>query len=340
LKRVRAWEIRGRFGLDALTLVERPDPETGPGQVIVRVGAASLNYRDLLTVQGSYNPKQPLPLVPVSDGAGEVVAVGPGVTRVKPGDRVAGIFAQRWIAGPPTREGMRSSLGGPLDGMLAERVALDAEGVVPVPEHLSFEEAACLPCAGVTAWSALVEQGSLKAGDTLLVLGTGGVSLFALQFAHLLGARVIVTSSSDAKLERARALGATDVVNYRTTPDWAEAVKEMTGGRGADHVLEVGGAGTLAKSLRAVRMGGQLSLVGNLAGLDAHLNLGLVFMQGVRVQGVLVGSRETFEAMNRAIALHRLRPVVDRVFAFEEARAALEHLASQQHFGKVVIRVA
>jgi len=337
---MRAWEIGDQFGLDALRLVERTDPSPGPGQVVVRVEATSLNYRDLLTVQGSYNPKQPLPLVPLSDGAGEVEAVGPGVTRVKAGDRVAAIFAQKWIAGRPTRERMRSSLGGPLDGMLAQRVALDAEGVVPVPEHLSFEEAACLPCAAVTAWSALVEQGGLRAGETLLVLGTGGVSLFALQFACLLGARAIVTSSSDVKLERARGLGAADVINYRTTPDWEKAVKEMTGGVGADHVLEVGGAGTLARSLRAVRMGGQVSLVGNLAGLDAQLNLALVFMQGVRAQGVLVGSRETFEAMNRAIALHRLRPVVDRVFPFEEARAALEYLASQQHFGKVVIRVA
>jgi len=337
---LRAWEIRERFGLDALTLVERKDPVPGPGQVVVRVRAASLNYRDLLTVQGSYNPRQPLPLVPLSDGAGEVESVGPGVARVKAGDRVAGVFAQRWIGGRPTPEVRRSTLGGPLDGLLAERALLDAEGVVALPEHLSFEEAACLPCAAVTAWSALVEHGGLTAGETLLVLGTGGVALFALQFGRLLGARVIVTSSSDAKLERARALGATDVVNYRTTPDWDKAVKEMTGGLGADHVLEVGGAGTLAKSLRAVRMGGQVSLVGNLAGLDAQLNLGLVFMQGVRVQGVFVGSRATFEAMNRAIALHRLRPVVDRVFALDEAREALQHLASQQHFGKIVVRVA
>jgi NADPH:quinone reductase-like Zn-dependent oxidoreductase len=336
---MQAWEIGDRFGLDALRLVERKDLSPGPGQVVVRVRAASLNYRDLLTVQGSYNPKQPLPLVPLSDGAGEVEAVGPGVTRVKTGDRVAGVFAQKWIAGPPSRETMRSTLGGPLDGMLAERVLLDGEGVVPVPVHLSFEEAACLPCAGVTAWSALVSHGGLGAGDTLLVLGTGGVSLSALQFGRLLGARVIVTSSSDAKLERAKALGATDLINYRTTPDWEKAVKEMTGGVGADQVLEVGGAGSLPKSLRAVRVGGQVSLVGNLAGLDAQVNLALIFMQGVRLQGVFVGSRETFEAMNRAITLHRLRPVVDCVFSFEEARAALEHLASQQHFGKVVIRV-
>ena len=336
---MRVWEIGERFGLDALRLVERPDPKPGRGQVVVRVRAASLNYRDLLTVQGLYNPKQALPLVPVSDGAGEVETVGEGVSRVSVGQRVAGIFAQTWIAGRPTRERMRSTLGGPLDGMLAERALLDAEGVVPVPEHLSHEEAATLPCAAVTAWNALVEQGGLKAGDTLLVLGTGGVAVFALQLAHLLGVRVIVTSSQDEKLERARALGAAETINYRTTPDWENAVKALTGGVGVDHVVEVGGAGTLMKSLRAVRMGGTISLIGNLAGLDAQVNLGLVFMQGVRVQGVFVGSRETFEVLNRAIALHRLRPVVDRVFPFEGVGAAFEHLAGQTHFGKVVIRV-
>lgn len=337
---MRAWQIQERFGIDALTLVERDEPHPGPGQVAVRVGAASLNYRDLLTVEGSYNRKQPLPLIPLSDGAGEVVAVGPEVTRVKEGDRVAGIFNQGWISGSPRRELVSSSLGGPLDGMLAERVVLDAEGVVTIPEHLSFEEAACLPCAAVTAWNALVVQGGLTAGQTVLVLGTGGVALFALQIAGLLGARAIVTSSSDARLERARALGATHVVNYRATPDWDKRVKELTGGVGVDHVVELGGAGTLAQSLRAVRMGGQVSLIGSLSGLEATLNLALVFMRGIRLQGILVGSREMFEAMNRAIVLHRLRPVIDRSFAFEEAPLAFEHLQSQRHFGKIVVRAA
>jgi len=337
---MRAWQIQERFGLDALTLVEREEPHPGPGQVAVRIGATSLNYRDLLTVEGSYNPKQPLPLVPLSDGAGEVSAVGPGVTGVKAGDRVAGIFNQAWISGPPRREHVRSSLGGPLDGLLAEQVILDAEGVVPLPEHLSFEEAACLPCAAVTAWNALVEQGGLTAGQTLLVLGTGGVALFALQLARCLEARVIVTSSSDAKLERARELGATGTINYRTTPDWDRRVKELTGGIGVDHVLELGGAETLPRSLRAVRVGGQVSLIGSLSGIEATLNLALVFMRGVRLQGVLVGSRDMFDAMIRVIVRHRLRPVIDRVFAFEEAPAAFEHLQSQAHFGKVVVRVA
>jgi NADPH:quinone reductase-like Zn-dependent oxidoreductase len=336
---MRVWEIRERFGLDALALADRAEPEPGPGQVVVRVRAASLNYRDLLTVEGAYNPRQPLPLVPLSDGAGEVAAVGSGVTRVKEGDRVAGNFAQRWIGGPPTRERLRSSLGGPLDGMAAERVLLDAEGVVTIPDHLSFEEAACLPCAALTAWNALVWQGNLAAGQTVLVLGTGGVALFALQFARLLGARVIVTSRSDAKLERARALGATDVINSRTTPEWEQAVKAMTDGQGVDHVLELGGAETLARSLRALHFGGRVSLIGSLSGLEARLNLAQVFMRSVRLQGILVGSRDMFEEMNRAITLHRLHPVVDRAFDLDALRAALQHLKSQAHFGKIVLRV-
>ncbi len=336
---MRAFEIQGNFGLDALTAIERPDPTPGPGQVLLRVRAASLNYRDLLTVQGVYNPKQPLPLIPLSDGAGEVERLGPGVTRVKEGDRVAGIFAQKWLAGEPTKQKLLSTLGGPLDGMLADHIVLSEEGVVPVPAHLSDEEAATLPCAAVTAWSALVVQGRLKAGDTLLVLGTGGVSLFALQFARILGARAIVTSSRDEKLARARALGAAELINYRTTPDWEKKVKELTGGVGADHVLEVGGAGTLSRSLRAVRVGGRISVIGNLTGLSGEVNLAPILMQNVRLQGVMVGSRETFESMNRALAFHQLHPVVDRVFAFAEARAALEYMAGQGHFGKIVIRV-
>ncbi|HWW95657.1 MAG TPA: NAD(P)-dependent alcohol dehydrogenase [Vicinamibacteria bacterium] len=336
---MKAFELRKTFGLEALTPTERPDPSPGPGQVLLRLRAASLNYRDLLMVQGLYNPKQPLPLIPLSDGVGEVVRLGDGVTRVKEGDRVAGIFAQKWLAGEPTRQKLLATLGGPLDGMLADHIVLHEEGMVPVPAHLSDEEAATLPCAAVTAWSALVTQGGLKAGDTLLVLGTGGVSLFALQFARLFGARVIVTSSSDEKLARARQLGASDLINYKATPDWEKKVKELTGGVGADHVLEVGGSGTLPRSLRAVRVGGHISLIGNLTGLTADLNLAPILMQNVRVQGVMVGSRETFETMNRAIGLHKLHPVLDRVFPFAEARAAFEHLAGQGHFGKIGIRI-
>jgi NADPH:quinone reductase-like Zn-dependent oxidoreductase len=336
---VRAVEIRGAFGLDHLALVERPDPRPGPGQVLVRLRAASLNYRDLLTVEGKYNPKQRLPLIPCSDGAGEVVEIGQGVTRVRPGDRVCGAFAQKWIAGTPTRDKLRSTLGGPLDGTLAELAVFDEEGVVHVPDHLSDEEAATLPCAAVTAWSALVTEGGVAAGDTVLVLGTGGVSLFALQLATLLGARVIATSSRDDKLDRARALGASEGVNYRETPEWGARVKELTGGAGADHVVEVGGAGTLQQSLRAVRFGGTISLIGNLAGTKTELFLTQVFMQHVRLNGILVGHRESFEAMNRAVAFHKLRPVIDRVFPLEEVRAAFDHMAAGDHFGKIVVRL-
>ncbi|HEX4962258.1 MAG TPA: NAD(P)-dependent alcohol dehydrogenase [Thermoanaerobaculia bacterium] len=336
---MRAAEIHGGFGLDHLEIVERPDPAPGPGQALVRLLAASLNYRDLLMVEGKYNPKQKLPLIPCSDGAGEVVAVGEGTTRVRPGDRVCGIFAQRWLAGEPTREKLRSTLGGPLDGTLTELAVFDQEGLVKVPDHLTDEEAATLPCAAVTAWTCL--QG-VTAGDTVLLQGTGGVSLFALQLARLRGARVILTSSSDEKLARARELAAPegiDGINYRETPDWAAKVKELTGGAGVDLVVEVGGGGTLKQSLQSVRMGGTISLIGNLAGSTAEVLLPLIFMQNVRVQGILVGHREAFEALNRAIALHQLHPVIDRVFPLAETRAAFEHMKAGGHFGKIVVGI-
>lgn len=336
---MRAAEIRGGWGLDRLAVIERSDPDPGPGRVVVRVRAVSLNYRDLLTVEGKYNPKQPLPLVPCSDGAGEVEAVGDGVRRIKVGDRVCSLFAQRWLSGEPTRDKIRSTLGGPLDGMLAERVVLSEEGLVRTPEHLTDEEASTLPCAAVTAWNALVTRGRVAAGDTVLVQGTGGVSLFALQIAKLLGARVIATSSSDEKLARARELGADDGINYREVPEWGARVKELTGGDGADLVVEVGGAGTLQQSLRAVRIGGRVCLVGNLAGTTAEIPLTLIFMQRVDVHGILVGDRESFEAMNRAIVQHRLRPVIDRVFALDDCRAAFEHMAEGRHVGKIVIQL-
>lgn len=336
---MRAVEIRGSFGLDNLALVERPDPRPGAGQALVRLRAASLNYRDLLTAEGKYNPKQKLPLIPCSDGAGEVVEVGEGVTRVAPGDRVCAIFAQRWIAGAPTRDKLRSTLGGPLDGTLAELAVFDQEGLVKVPEHLSDEEAATLPCAAVTAWSALVTEGGVTAGDTVLVQGTGGVSLFALQLAKLLGARVIATSSRDEKLARAREMGAAEGINYKETPEWGVRAKELTGGLGVDHVVEVGGAGTLQQSLRAVRFGGTISLIGNLAGTRTELLLTQIFMQRIRVNGILVGHRESFEAMSRAMALHGVHPVIDRIFPLEEARAAFDHMAAGEHFGKIVITI-
>jgi NADPH:quinone reductase-like Zn-dependent oxidoreductase len=336
---MRVVEIAGVFGLDHLAVAERPEPRPGPGQVLLAMRAASVNFRDILTVQGTYNRKQKLPLIPCSDGVGLVVETGEGVTRVAVGDRVSGIFAQRWIAGQPNRERLRSTLGGPLDGTLAERMVLPEEGVVRVPEHLSDEEAAALPCAAVTAWSALVTEGGVTAGDVVLVQGTGGVSIFALQLARLAGARVIVTSGSDEKLARARELGAEAGINYREVPAWGDRAKELTGGIGVDHVIEVGGAGTLGQSLRAVRMGGTISLIGNLAGVTTELTLPLVFMQRIRLQGILVGHRESFEALNRAIAAHQLRPVIDRTFPLEEAGAAFEHMAAGRHFGKVCIRI-
>jgi NADPH:quinone reductase-like Zn-dependent oxidoreductase len=331
---VKAYEIRERFGLDHLVEVQRPEPEPGPYQVVVRVRAVSLNYRDLMMVRGQYNPRQPLPLVPFSDGAGVVEKVGALVTRFRAGDRVASVFAQRWISGQVNKELQASTLGGPLDGMLQELVCLHEEGLVPVPEHLSEVEAATLPCAGVTAFSALT-QAQLKPGQTVLLQGTGGVSLFALQFAKLFGARVILTSSSDAKLEKARALGADETLNYKTTPEWGKRARELTRGEGVDLVVEVGGAGTFEQSLRAVRPGGQVAVIGVLSGGAAQVPLTALLMNAVRAQGTLVGSRETFEQMNRAVALHKLRPIVDKVFPMAHVREALEYLASGAHFGKV-----
>ncbi|HVG07187.1 MAG TPA: NAD(P)-dependent alcohol dehydrogenase [Thermoanaerobaculia bacterium] len=334
---MRAVELHA-FGLDNLAVTERPDPRPGFGQVLLRMRAVSLNYRDLLTVQGKYNPKLKLPLIPCSDGVGEVVELGEGVTRVQAGDRVCPIFAQQWLAGEPTREKARSTLGGPLDGTMAELMAVDQEGLVKVPDHLTDVEAASLPCAAVTAWNALMAAG-VKAGDTVLVQGTGGVSLFALQFAKALGARVIATSSSDQKLVRVREMGAAEGINYRETPEWGARARELTGGVGVDLVVEVGGAGTLDQSLRAVRFGGAISLIGNLAGIDAQVRLTLIFMQHIRMLGIFVGHRESFEAMNRAIAVHGLRPAVDQVFALEESRAAFELMEAGGHFGKICVRV-
>jgi NADPH:quinone reductase-like Zn-dependent oxidoreductase len=336
---MKAFALQGSFGLDALKQIELPDPKPGAGQVVLRMKAASLNFRDLLVLKGLYNPKLPMPVLPLSDGVGEVIEVGAGVTRVKVGDRVSPIFHQGWLDGAITAEKAQRTLGGPLPGMLAERAVVDHEGVVAVPSHLTDEEAASLPCAAVTAWNALFHSASLKAGETVLLQGTGGVSIFALQLARLAGARVIITSSSDEKLERAKALGASEIINYRTTPAWDTRALELTAGVGVDHVIEVGGAGTLARSLRAVRMGGRVSLIGVLAGAAPELNLLPILMKHVSVQGIFVGSRTMFEAMNRAIASSGLKPVVDRVFPFAESLEALRTMESAGHFGKIAIRI-
>jgi NADPH:quinone reductase-like Zn-dependent oxidoreductase len=333
---MRAWTIPA-FGLDDLQLTDRPEPTPGPGQVAVAVRAVSLNYRDLMIVKGLYNPRMPLPRVPCSDGAGEVVAVGPGVSRVAVGDWVCGIFMQRWFTGRINDAVARSTLGGDIDGVLAERVVLSEEGVTKYPAHLSAEEGATLPCAAVTAWNALAE-GGLRAGETVLLQGTGGVSIFALQIAKLFGARALITSGSDEKLARAIPLGASAGVNYRTTPDWDKWARSQTGGIGVDHIVEVGGSGTLERSFKAVRTGGHIALIGVLAGTGA-VNPMPVLMRSLNVRGIFVGSRAMFEDMNRAFELHQTRPVIDRVFAFDEFPAALRHLEAGAHFGKVVIRV-
>jgi NADPH:quinone reductase-like Zn-dependent oxidoreductase len=335
---MKAFEIKQPSGIDSLARAERPDPKPSYGQALVKIKAASLNFRDLLVVKGAYSRNLPPGLVPCSDGAGEVVEIGEGVTRVKPGDRVAGIFMQTWISGELDEGKAKSALGGAIDGVLAEYVLFQEDGLVRVPEHLSYEEAATLPCAAVTAWNGLITSGGLKPGDTVLVLGTGGVSIFALQFAKISGARVIATSSSDEKLKRVKELGASDVINYKSVPDWEKKVLEITGRRGVDHVVEVGGAGTLPKSLRAVRMGGHISLIGVLTGAGEANPLPAV-MKNIRIQGIYVGSREMFEAMNSAITFNQLHPVIDRVFSFEETKEAFGHMESGAHFGKVVIRL-
>lgn len=336
---MKAYEVQpGSTSLEGLRRVERPDPQAGPHEVLIRVRAASLNYRDHMIVNGHYFTPVSRPTIPLSDGAGEVTAVGSGVTRFQKGDRVAGTFFQVWLDGPPSRR--HPALGVPLDGMLAECVALHEDGVVGIPDHLSFEEAATLPCAGVTAWNALMVSGTpLKAGDTVLCLGTGGVSMLGMQFAVAAGARVIVTSSSDEKLKRACSLGASDGINYKRTPDWEREVSRLTGGRGVQHVIEIGGAGTLTRSFESIGFGGKVALIGFLAGQAAALNPIPLMMKGGCLQGIGVGSTAMFEAMNQAIAVNKIKPIVDKIFSFEKAADAFRCLASGDFVGKVVITV-
>lgn len=335
---MKSWVIPSPKGIDSLTLAERPDLAPGPRQVLVRVRATSLNYRDLMTVEGSSARAAPKPdLVPLSDGAGDVVAIGPGVTRVKAGDRVAGCFMQKWVGGAIDEAAQASAMGGAIDGMLTELAVLEEDGVVRLPGHLSFEEGATLPCAGVTAWHALVEIGGIKAGDTVLVLGSGGVSIFALQFARMFGARVIATSGSKAKAERAKKMGAEAVIDYRAVPDWDREVMKLTGGRGVDITVEVGGAGTLPRSFMATRIAGRITVIGLLTGAGAEVDPMPILRRNLRVQGLYVGNRQMFEAMNRAIEANGLKPVIDKVFPFAEAKDAYRHMKSQNHFGKIVI---
>lgn len=332
---MRTYELRDKTGLEALTLAEGKDPTPGPEQVLIQMRAAALNYRDLLVLDGVY-PDMPLPLVPLSDGVGNVVAVGANVSRVKPGDRVAGVFDQNWLSGELPEKTL--SLGGQIDGVLAAYVVLHQDGVVRVPAHLTDEEAATLPCAAVTAWNALMVHGELKPGTTVLVQGTGGVSLFALQFARMAGARVIVISGSDEKLELAHRLGADEVVNYKQTPDWDKEILDLTGGRGVDIVIEIGGSSTLSRSISTVRKDGQINLIGVSTGMTAEIFIPSILVKQIRIQGIYVGSRLMFEQMNSAIDLHKLNPVIDRVFPFEEAPEAFRYLEKGGHIGKVCIR--
>lgn len=336
---MRAYQI-DEFGIDKLRLVELPDPVPDRSQVLLRIRAVSINYRDLMVVSGTYNPRMKVPAIPFSDAAGEVVAVGEDVTKWKLGDRVMPIFAQRWFEGDSSEEKRRTSLGAGAqwDGVLRETAAFDQESVVGVPEHLSFEEAATLPCAALTAWHALVVSGRIKPGDSVLTLGTGGVSIFALQFAKMAGARVLATSGSDSKIERLRELGVDDTVNYRERDDWDKAAIEFGGGEGVDHVVEVGGAGTLPKSINATRIAGHIAMIGALTGA-AGFNPVTAFMKAIRLQGIFVGSRQMFEDMNKAIRANNLRPVIDGVFEFEQIAQALKHMESGSHFGKIVVKV-
>lgn len=332
---MKAYELQPRDGFDSLALVEREPGPLGPGDVRVRVRAVSLNYRDLVTARGAKRRKAPI--VPASDGAGEVIAVGQGVTRFRPGDRVVASFFPTWMDGPLSDAHHAAALGGGQDGMLAEQVTLPERAWLPLPDRLSFEAAATLPCAGVTAYHALFEAAALKAGDTLLVQGTGGVSIFALQLGRAAGARVIVTSSSAAKRERALAMGAAHVIDYAADPSWGETARKLTGGRGVDVVVEVGGPGTFDQSAAALRYGGTMSILGVLTGTRGEVNTYAIFHRTLRVAGVYVGSVAMFESLLRAIEAAGIEPVIDRTFRFDEARAAYDYMASAKHFGKVVI---
>ena len=336
---MRVFQIQDDWSIENLKLTERPQPKPGMGQVLLQMKAASLNYRDLLVPERGYGSLTgSLPLIPISDGVGTVVAMGEGVRRVALGDRVCPLMIQSWISGAPTMKRLVSTLGGPLDGVMAEYMVLDAQRMVKVPPHLSDIEAATLPCAALTAWSAVVTDGRVNAGDWVLIQGTGGVALFALQFAKMHGARVIVLSSSDEKLQRALDLGADKGLNYRHKPEWGREVKRMSGSEGVDLIVEVGGQKTLPHSLRAVRAGGTICLIGVLSGLNMDASLGPIVTRKLRLQGISVGNRDGMEAMVRAVALHTLQPVIDRTFAFDQLREALEYMRRGAHFGKICIQ--
>jgi NADPH:quinone reductase-like Zn-dependent oxidoreductase len=329
-----------RFGIDGLVTAQRDVPQAGHGEVLVRLRAASLNFHDLATLLGMANPRMALPCIPLSDGAGQIAGLGTGVSGLTIGTRVSSVFFPRWQSGAPTRWKLGDVPGEQRDGCWADYVVLPADAVVPVPEHLSDVEAATLPCAALTAWRALVVEAKVKAGDRVLLQGTGGVSLFALQFARLLGAETIITSSSDEKLRRASELGAHHTINYRTTPQWGKKAREITGGEGVDLVVEVGGSGTFNESLNALRIGGHISMIGVLTGVADVIPTAKIMAMNATVKGITVGSREDFLAMNRAIAVAKLKPVIGEVLGFDQAKDAYALMQRGGHFGKIAIDLA
>lgn len=331
---MRAYVLNGANGIDSLDISVRPTPEPKRGQIIISMKAWSLNQRDLMVIKGNYNGLQPVNTIPLSDGAGEVVAVGQDVTRFKIGDRVSPTFTGSWVAGTMTAADPALSRGAAVDGVLAEFVACEESLAVHIPSHLTYQEAACFPCAGVTAWNALFGPAPLTCGQTVLTLGTGGVSTFAIQFAALSGARVISTSSSDQKLEHIRALGASETINYRTHPEWEQEVLRLTNGRGVDHVVEVGGGGTLNRSVASTAVGGQIHMIGALSGGSLNPR---TLLPWKTLRGIMVGSAADHRAMNRMVEHHRIRPVINRTFKFEDVRDAYQYLESASHVGKVVI---
>ena len=335
---MQAWEIISGDGVDALNLTEREIPIPGPGQVRVRMNANSINYRDLITIEGAGARKLPFPTIPNSDGAGVVTAIGKGV-KLQEGDRVTSCFFEEWTAGEIGASIMASALGGARQGVLAEEVVLPEHGVIPTPTSLTDEEAATLPCAALTAWHALTLPRPVKAGETVLLLGTGGVSVFAQQFCSIMGARTIVTSSSDDKLKKMKALGASEIINYQTNPEWDAITLELTGGSGVDRVVEVGGPGTFDRSVNAVRVGGIIGLIGVLTGISGATNPTPIMAKSVTVKGIYVGSRTMFADMNRAIETHKLKPVIDQIFDFKDARSAYHTMRGAKHFGKLVIKM-
>ncbi|WP_397400078.1 NAD(P)-dependent alcohol dehydrogenase [Phenylobacterium sp.] len=338
---MRALNVTAPWGLDAIQVVEAPDPTPGPGQVLVRMKAVSLNYRDLLMVNGMYGRGAATTadvITPFSDGCGVIEAVGAGVTKFKAGDRVATLFFQNWNSGPPNLEKLMSALGFPIPGAGAELQVFGQDGVSKVPEFLTDQQVATLPCAGLTAWRGLFEDARLEPGDTVVLQGTGGVSIFGLQFAKAAGYRTVITSSSDEKLARAQALGADHLVNYKTTPAWSGPVRQATGGRGADFIMEVGGGGTIQESMKAIRIGGHIAIIGVVAGAGDPFNPAALIGNSAKLQGLSVGSRDMFEAMCRALDLHKIGPVVDKVFPWTDAKAAFSAMAGGEHFGKIVLQ--